>query len=138
MKIDRPSYKKYIRADTTIGTSLYETGQKVGIPPPIISKLIRELSAVVDFEKDIKPGNQLGLLYQCEFDQETNERLTCNNILYGYVIANGEKRAVYSIIHNDGKTRYYEDGKNSPDIQDDVAQRKDEIDTIYNSLSSNR
>ncbi|MFV0320917.1 MAG: peptidoglycan DD-metalloendopeptidase family protein [Alphaproteobacteria bacterium] len=107
MKIERPTVKQILRGDATITSSLYVAGQDAGIPSSTLSKLLRTFSWDIDFERDVKVGDKFSVLYQCEFDQETGEKLSCNDILYATITVGNNKKSLYSFTHKDGKTKFY-------------------------------
>lgn len=106
-KIERPTVKQTLRGDATITSSLYEAGQSAGIPQSTLSKLFRTFSWDIDFERDVKEGDKFSVLYECEFDQETGERLNCDDILYSTITVGNSKKSLYSFTHKDGKTKFY-------------------------------
>lgn len=107
MKIERPTVKQILRGDAAITSSLYEAGQSAGIPSSTLSKLLKTFSWDIDFERDVKAGDKFSVLYQCEFDQETGERLSCDDILYSTITVGNSKKSLYSFTHQDGKTKFY-------------------------------
>lgn len=80
------------RAKTSIQGSLYESASKQGMPAKAILKLMKNYSYDIDFQRDIKGGDKLDVLY--EF-QKTED---------GDVADSGDVGIVYSLLETGGRT----------------------------------
>ncbi len=63
-KIEAPLSKAPVRASGVITSSLYETGIELGVPASMLGEMIKVLSYDVDFQRDIKRGNKLEVVYE--------------------------------------------------------------------------
>ncbi len=106
-KVERPTVKQMLRADAVIDSSLFAAGSRVGIPQTTMANLLKVFSWDIDFERDVQKGDKLNVLYNCEFDQETGERLACNDILFASMIVGGKTKSLYAYPHQDGTVKYY-------------------------------
>ncbi len=106
-KIERPTVRQMLRADAVIDSSLFAAGSRVGIPQTTMANLLKVFSWDIDFERDVKKGDKLNVLYNCEFDQETGQRLACNDILFASMVVGGQTKSLYAYTHDDGKIKYY-------------------------------
>lgn len=59
-----PNKDTFIKAERTIHGSLYGTANAAGIPSKITAEIIKALSYDVDFQRDIKRGDKLTVLYE--------------------------------------------------------------------------
>ena len=59
-----PVERKLARAGGAIDSSLYETGICSGIPPALLDEIITAYSYDVDFQRDIKPGDTMDVLFE--------------------------------------------------------------------------
>ncbi len=103
----RETVEKILRGDVTVTNSLYGDGAKAGIPNSILSKMLKIYSWDVDFSREVKQNDQFSLLYTCEFDKATGEKLNCDNILYASINLSKSKKDLYSFTHSDGSVKYY-------------------------------
>ncbi|MFV0432109.1 MAG: peptidoglycan DD-metalloendopeptidase family protein [Alphaproteobacteria bacterium] len=106
-RLDRPTIKQTLRGDAVIKTTLFQAGADAGIPQSTLAKLLRVFSWDIDFEREVKAGDKFSLLYKCDFDENSGERLSCNDILYAAMTIGGKKRSLYSFTHQNGQTKFY-------------------------------
>lgn len=106
-KMERPTVKQLLRAEAVINSSLYSAGNDVGIPQTTMANLLKVFSWDIDFARDVKEGDKLSVLYNCDFDKETGERLSCSDILYASMNLSGKTKSLYAYTHKDGKTKFY-------------------------------
>ncbi len=103
----RKTVKKILRGDVTIKNSLYGDGSSTGIPNSILSKMLKIYSWDVDFSREVKEGDQFSLLYTCEYDKLTGEKLNCDDILYATINLSKDQKELFSFEHDDGNVKYY-------------------------------
>jgi len=93
-----------------IQTSLYGSALKAGIPASVIAEAIRAYSWDVDFQRDIKQGDSLEVMYS---QNETSEgvKVGGGNILYANLVVGGNRIPVYRYKNEFGDDEFYkEDG----------------------------
>jgi murein DD-endopeptidase MepM/ murein hydrolase activator NlpD len=63
-KINAPLTKKLARAGGEINSSIYQTGADAGIPPAMLNEIINAYSYDVDFQRDVKKGDAIDVLFE--------------------------------------------------------------------------
>ncbi len=63
-KINTPLTKKLARAGGDINSSIYQTGADAGIPPAMLNEIINAYSYDVDFQRDVKKGDSIDVLFE--------------------------------------------------------------------------
>lgn len=108
---NRPLIDKPFLTDTLITSSLYQAARSTGMPPPLVLELIKMFSFTVDFQREIRDGDRLEVLYTRRFDQN------------GKVAAEGD--ILFAALTNRGKRQAYWQFSGEPEGED---ERK----TFYN------
>lgn len=94
-----------------IEDSLYASAVRAKIPPAIIADAIRLYSYDVDFQRDVRPGDSLEVMYD---SYVTGEGATARQgkILYASLTVGGKEIPVYRFTRKGGEAEYYtQDGK---------------------------
>jgi murein DD-endopeptidase MepM/ murein hydrolase activator NlpD len=91
----------------TIDVSLYGSALKAGIPRGVIDQAIRVYSWDVDFQRDIRQGDSIEVMYE---QQETpeGERVKTGNLLYARINVGGRSIPIYRYEGPDGFVEYYD------------------------------
>ena len=98
-------------ARTTINSSLFEAGAKVGVPASVMANMIRIFSWDIDFQRDIHAGDQFSVLFE-EYYTPSGKQVKTGNILYAALKVGNDERVVYRFEDSDGIVDYYgENGK---------------------------
>lgn len=63
-RIDAPLTKKLARAGGAIDSSIYQTGADSGIPSAMLNEMINAYSYDVDFQRDVKKGDSIDVLFE--------------------------------------------------------------------------
>ncbi len=101
------------RAEGTINSSLYVAGRDAGVPAVVIARLIRLLSWDVDFQRDIRSGDQFEVMYERVSDKN-GKALYNGAVTFAALTLSGERITVYRYQMPDGSIEYYDqDGKAS-------------------------
>ena len=105
-KIDAPLTKKLARAGGVINSSIYQTGAEVGIPPAMLSEIINAYSYDVDFQRDIKKGSSIDVLFE---RMETKDGVAAGNGNLVFVELNLGNRIVklYRYTDKSGNADFY-------------------------------
>lgn len=99
-------------AKATIQTSLYGSAARAGIPASVIADMIRVYSYEVDFQRDIRQGDSVEILYET-YETEDGDFARYGNILYANLAVSGDKIPIYRFKQKDGDIDYYrENGMN--------------------------
>lgn len=105
-EIKAPVYKSLAHASGIISSSLYQTGIDAGMPAQMISEVIHALSYDVDFQRDIKEGDRLDVIYE---RMRTDKNVTAGygNVLYASLTIGDRKVAIFHHESKDGYSGYY-------------------------------
>lgn len=94
-----------------IDASVYAAAEKAGISRSTISNVIRIFSWDVDFQRDVRSGDSIEVLYD-NFETEDGYVAKPGEILYAKLVVNGAEKPVYRFETKDGRVDYYDpDGK---------------------------
>ncbi len=110
--IDRPLTRIAVPASGRIESSLYLTGLENGLPPAILADLIHIFSFEIDFQRDIRRGDDYELLYE-EIRDEKGAVVKSGEILMAAVTANGKTTRLYRFKAADGSVGYFDAGGRS-------------------------
>lgn len=95
----------------TIESSLFETARNNDVPSSVVMKAIELFSFNVDFQRDIKPGNRLIILYEKIYDHD-DEYMSAGDLIYARLEGNEKDVSFWQHTKLDGEIDYYEsDGK---------------------------
>ena len=92
------------RAD--IQLSLYGSAAQAGIPMPVIAQAIHIYSWDVDFQRDIRKGDFLEVLYE-QYETEAGDKVKNGDVIYARLNVNGQDIPVYRFETEDGDVDYY-------------------------------
>ena len=102
--------KHYART-AKIQTSLYGSAAQAGIPPQIIAELIRAYSWDVDFQRDIRSGDVIKVLYDVK-ETEDGEFAGYGDVTYADLTVGGRAKPIFRYEMKDGRVDYFEaDGR---------------------------
>lgn len=90
-----------------IETSLYGSALKAGIPAPVIANVIRTYSWDVDFQRDIRRGDKIEVLYEAR-ETKDGDHAEYGNILYANLSVGGKDIPIYRYKMKNGRTDYFE------------------------------
>lgn len=93
-------------ANAVIETSLYGSAAREGIPATIVAEMIKVYSYDVDFQRDIRKGDEVELLYET-YETEDGDFARYGNIIYANLTVDGKKMPVYRYESKDGIVDYY-------------------------------
>lgn len=110
--IARPLSNNVMAAVLTIDGSLYEAGVRAGIPSATMAGLVKALSYSVDFQRDIKSGDKLRVLYEVKRNPE-GVLVRAGDVLFAEVSLQGRTVPVYLYKFADGHTEYLDRAGNS-------------------------
>lgn len=91
-----------------INSSLYEAGDKAGVPRAVMAALLRAYAHAVDFQRDIHPGDKFEVLY----DQPTTKDgkpVGQGVIIYAALEIDGKVKPLYRVTFADGAVDYFDE-----------------------------
>jgi murein DD-endopeptidase MepM/ murein hydrolase activator NlpD len=97
--------RQYVQS-TDIEVSLYGSALKAGVPVSVIAKTIHTYSWDVDFQRDIRQGDTIEVMYERE---ETKDGIPVSSgkIIYARLNVNGRDIPVYRFETKDGDVDYF-------------------------------
>jgi len=90
-----------------IETSLYGSAARADIPSAIIAEMIRIYSWNVDFQRDIRRGDKVEVMYEA-FETEDGDLAKYGNIIYASLNTGGREKPIYRYKMDDGRVDYFE------------------------------
>ncbi|MGN7437102.1 MAG: peptidoglycan DD-metalloendopeptidase family protein [Alcanivorax sp.] len=99
-------------AKASINSSLYASAARAGIPASVIAEMIRLYSYEVDFQRDIRQGDTVEILYET-YETDDGDFARYGNVLFANLKVNGTKIPIYRYEEDNGRAEYFrEDGMN--------------------------
>ncbi len=105
--IKRNLQTRLVRATGTISWSLLAAGQKAGVPPSVMAKLVRAFSWDVDFQRDIRKNDRFEILYKQRIDK-TGRAVHNGRIFFAALTLSGQRKAIYLHKFADGTFDYFD------------------------------
>lgn len=105
-KVEAPVERKVARASGAITSSLYETGIEKGLSPSLLSEIISAYSYDVDFQRDIKQGDAIDVMYE-RLETSEGQIAGYGNILYAQLALGDRTLKIYRHVGKDGNADYY-------------------------------
>jgi murein DD-endopeptidase MepM/ murein hydrolase activator NlpD len=95
-----------------INSSLYQTGIDSGVPPVILGTLINAYSYDVDFQREIRSGDQFNVVFE---RLKTDDDITAGygKLLYATLTLGGEEKRIYLFTRKNGDEDYYDENGQS-------------------------
>lgn len=105
--VEKKTEIKTRAARTAIQTSIFGSASEAGIPSAVIAEMIRVYSWSVDFQRDIRSGDTIELLYEAH-ETKDGEVVKYGNLLYANLSVNGRAQPMYRFEMKDGTTDYFD------------------------------
>ncbi len=99
--------KRTYAYNAEIETSLYGSAARVGIPSQVIAEMIRIYSWNVDFQRDIRRGDKIEVLYEA-METEDGDFARYGDVLYANLSVGGKSVPIYRYEMKDGRIDYFE------------------------------
>ena len=103
-------YKKEIVLSGEINTSLYRSATNSGIEPNVILEFARIFGFEVDFQRDIRKGDEFEILFE-RFTDDRGKKIKTGKILYAFLDINNQKIQLYRFGKKNNYDYYNLDGK---------------------------
>jgi len=95
-------------AEGEIKRTLYNALIKGGVPDNIRSDFVKNYSYDVDFQRDIRSGNQFKILYERVYNDD-NELVGGGRIIYSSLKTRGDPMQIYLFEKSDGQIEYFDE-----------------------------
>lgn len=103
---ERAIYKHYYVREAPIEVSVFGSAAKAGIPQAIVADAIRIYSWHVDFQRDIRQGDRLQVMYE-QFETENGVKIKTGNVVYAKLTVAGVEIPIYRYEMEDGRADYF-------------------------------
>ncbi len=103
-------FKKNVVVQGSIKDNLYRSAVKSGMEPTIIVEFARIFGFEVDFQRDIRKGDEFQVMYE-RYTDDRNKKIKTGKILYAYLDVNNQKIKLYRYGKKDDYDFYDEKGK---------------------------
>ncbi|MDE3015466.1 MAG: peptidoglycan DD-metalloendopeptidase family protein [Pseudomonadota bacterium] len=103
---DVPVKLRAVHVSGRITSSLYETADTAGLPPALIDEIIAAYSYDVDFQRDIKPGDRLDVLFD-RLETNAGRRVGHGHVLFAELISGNRRLKIYRYADRHGRADYY-------------------------------
>ena len=104
---NRPLTDRFFLTDTLIASSLYESARATGMAPKLVLELIRLFSFTIDFQREIREGDRLEVLYTRRFDEDGFWRMKGKSCLPPQT-NKGERRAYWRFARGPDEFGHYD------------------------------
>lgn len=108
--IEKEVVLKFKAAKSTIDSSLYASAARAGIPASLIAEMIHLYSYEVDFQRDIRKGDTMEILYET-YETEDGEFSHYGDLLFASLNVNKTDIPIYRYVREGRSADYFhEDG----------------------------
>ncbi|MCB1580660.1 MAG: peptidoglycan DD-metalloendopeptidase family protein [Rhodospirillales bacterium] len=104
---EKELFPKLYARKTRIETSLYGSAARANIPSAVIAEMIRIYSWNIDFQRDIRSGDKIEVLYEA-FETEDGEFARYGNVLFASLNVGNRDYPIYRFEMDDGRVDYFE------------------------------
>ncbi len=105
-KLEAKVERTLAHAGGKITSSLYETAADAGLPVGLVSNLITAYSYDVDFQRDIKDGDAISVVYE-KLQTDKGESAGTGNLVYAELTLGSRKQRIYRFTDSSGSADYY-------------------------------
>ena len=104
---DAPTTPKVVRNRLKVKNSVSRTLKSAEIPPNIAKEFLHQLSYTIDFQRDVKNGDIIDILYEANFTK--NDKIVGEpSLLYGLMHLTDHKLELFKYKLSTGKTDYFD------------------------------
>ena len=103
-------YKRNVVVRGNISNNLYSSASSAGMEPGIIIEFARIFGFEVDFQRDIRKGDEFQVMYERYLD-DRNKSVKTGKILFAFLNVNNQKIKLYRFEQNNDFDFYDEKGK---------------------------
>ncbi len=103
---EKPITARRQAARIVIDGSLYMSADKAGVPDRITANVIRLFSYTVDFQRDVKNGDKMEVLYDSYLTPE-GELVKTGDIVYARIVLGGKEYPLYRFKTKDGTEDFF-------------------------------
>ena len=104
---ETPTERKVTRNRLIVKNSVSRTLKSSEIPPEIAKEFIQQLSYTIDFQRDVKSGDIIDILYEADFTKNNNI-VGKPDLLYGLMNLKDHKLELFRYTLSNGVTDYFD------------------------------
>lgn len=104
---EKAMQKHLYAAEATVENSLFGSAAKAGIPVAVISEAIRVYSWNVDFQRDIREGDKIQVMYE-QYETPDGVKIKTGNLVYAKLTMGDEEVPIYRYDMKDGGVDYFQ------------------------------
>lgn len=105
--VETPLVKRTYAYNTEIQTSLYGSAARANIPAAVIAEMIRLYSWNVDFQRDIRKGDKIEVMYETH-ETEDGDFAKYGDIIYASLSVGGKDIPIYRYKMKNGDVDYFQ------------------------------
>ncbi|MCF8094842.1 MAG: M23 family metallopeptidase [Desulfobacteraceae bacterium] len=105
-KVNRRLQVRPARAEAEITSSLYQAAMDAGLPVKALMQVLRAYSYDVDFQRDIRPGDSIEVLYEEKLDDK-GQVVASGAVLFAVLHTRGRSLRIYRHKNADGGWGFY-------------------------------
>ncbi len=104
---DAPTTSEVVRNRLKVKNSVSRTLKSAEIPPNIAKEFLHQLSYTIDFQRDVKNGDIIDILYEANFTK--NDKIVGEpSLLYGLMHLTDHKLELFKYKLSNGKSDYFD------------------------------
>ncbi len=103
---EREIQKHLYVKEASIEASVFGSAAKAGIPQSVVAEAIRIYSWHVDFQRDLRQGDRLQIMYE-QYETEDGTRIKTGNVVYARLTVAGVDIPIYRYETKDGRVDYF-------------------------------
>ena len=104
----RPIQRYVVYASGVIDGTIYDSVEEQNVPFSALDEFVRVLGFSVDFQREIRKGDEFELLYEREIDQLTGEDLNSGTLHYAGLRLSGDTMSFFRFENSDGVVGWYD------------------------------
>lgn len=104
---ERELHKNLYAQVAEVENSLFGSAAKAGIPSSVVAEAIRVYSWDIDFQRDIRRGDKLEVMYE-QYETEDGTKIKTGNVIYAQLTLEGIEIPIYRYEMKDGRVDYFQ------------------------------
>ncbi len=106
-KVVVPLERTIAQANGTIKSSLYQTGEEIGLPSSMVGEIINAYSYDVDFQREIRTGDKINVLYE-RLETKDGKPAGTGSLIYAALkLGKRDPLKLYRYTDKEGISGYY-------------------------------
>jgi murein DD-endopeptidase MepM/ murein hydrolase activator NlpD len=102
-----PIVRERVAAQGEISSSVFEAGERAGVPYAVMAAMIRVYAHSIDFQRDIHPGDRFEILYD-QPKTVQGKPVGEGSIIYAAIHMDGQIKPIYRVTFADKTVDYFD------------------------------